>query len=188
MLKYSIDYHIKYFEEIAKKLSGYTYKCVISFVYLYRNTQNNMKNIDLIPMNLNEMFQIAQGLASIAKKYNISLESCAEKIELTQFGINHGHCIDGELFEKFLGCKLEVSKDKNQRVECGCMSSIDIGMYNTCKNGCRYCYANFSPKTVAKQFMNHDPSSPLISGVIGEDDIVKEKVVKSCKNCQLKLF
>ena len=36
--------------------------------------------------------------------------------------------------------------------------------------------------------MNHDPSSPLISGVIGEDDIVKEKVVKSCKNCQLKLF
>ena len=33
--KYSIDYHIRYFEEIAKRLSGYTEKCIISFVDLY---------------------------------------------------------------------------------------------------------------------------------------------------------
>lgn len=29
--KYSIDYHITYFNEIAKRLSGYTNKCIISF-------------------------------------------------------------------------------------------------------------------------------------------------------------
>ena len=32
--KYSIDYHIRYFEEIAKRLSGYTEKCIISLVDL----------------------------------------------------------------------------------------------------------------------------------------------------------
>ncbi len=186
--KYTIDYHLKYFEEIAKKLKGYTQRCIISFVDLYRNTQNNMKSLDLIPMNLDEMYVIAKSLASIAERYSISVESCAEKIELGQFGIQHGHCIDGELFERFLGCKLDLGKDKNQRNECGCISSIDIGMYNTCNNGCKYCYANFSQKTVSRQFMEHDSNSPLISGIVGEGDVVKERKIKSCKNCQLKLF
>ncbi len=30
--QYSVEYHAKYFEEIAKRLSGYTHKCVICFV------------------------------------------------------------------------------------------------------------------------------------------------------------
>lgn len=47
--KYSIDYHIRYFEEIAKWLSGYTEKCIISFVDLYRNTKNNTKDLGLLP-------------------------------------------------------------------------------------------------------------------------------------------
>ena len=37
--KYTIDYHVNYFNELAKRLSGYTHKCVISFVDFYRNTQ-----------------------------------------------------------------------------------------------------------------------------------------------------
>ena len=32
--KYTIDYHVEYFEKIAKRLSGYTKKCIISFVDL----------------------------------------------------------------------------------------------------------------------------------------------------------
>ena len=61
-----------------------------------------------------------------------------------QFGIEHARCIDERLLGKLLGCSLNVDKDKNQRLECGCVASVDIGMYNTCKNGCRYCYANYS--------------------------------------------
>ena len=37
-------------------------------------------------------------------------------------------------------CKLRVEKDKNQRMECGCMESVEIRTCNTCKNGCKYCY------------------------------------------------
>lgn len=186
--KYTIDYHVKYFEEIAKRLSGYTKKCVISFVDMYRNTQSNMKAFGLHPLDTKEMLELAQRLVVIAEKYGIVIESCAERINLEQFGIAHGHCIDCDLFEKLLGCKLDLDKDKNQREECGCMASIDIGMYNTCKNGCRYCYATYSSKTVDRLSSLHDPSSPLISGVLGSEDIVKERVVKSCKQCQIGFF
>ena len=186
--KYSMDYHIRYFEEIAKRLSGYTEKCIISFVDLYRNTKNNTKDLGLLPLETAEMYEIAHRMSKIALKYGIKMESCAEKINLEQFGIEHGHCIDCSLFERLLGCRLDLDKDKNQREECGCMASIDIGMYNTCKNGCKYCYANYSINTVAKHYTAHNPTSPLISGVIEDEDVVKDRVVKSCKDCQMNLF
>lgn len=186
--KYTIDYHVKYFEEIAKRLSGYTHKCVISFVDLYRNTQSNMKQLDLLSLGNTEMFELVKNFVDIADKYNLIIESCAEKINLEQFGIAHGHCIDCALFEKLLGVRLNLRKDKNQREECGCMESIDIGMYNTCRNGCKYCYANYSSKTVNKNSLAHNPNSPLISGTLMSDDIVRERIIKSCKDCQMKMF
>lgn len=186
--KYTIDYHVKYFGEIAKRLSGYTMKCVISFVDLYRNTQSNTKELGLLPMGELLMYELAQRLVEIANENGLIVESCAEKINLEQFGIAHGHCIDCSLFEKLLSCRLDLDKDKNQREECGCMASIDVGMYNTCKNGCKYCYANYSSNTVAKNFLAHNPNSPLIAGEITPDDDVKDRVVKSCKNCQLNFF
>lgn len=186
--KYTIDYHVNYFNEIAKRLSGYTNKCVISFVDLYRNTQANTKDLGLLPLTSAEMFELAERLVEIANKNNLIVESCAEKINLEQFGIAHGHCIDCNLFEQLLGYKLDLDKDKNQREECGCMASIDIGMYNTCKNGCKYCYANYSSKSVTKNLELHNPNSPLIAGNIQLDDIVKERIIKSCKRCQLNFF
>lgn len=186
--KYSVDYHIHYFEEIAKRLSGYTEKCIISFVDLYRNTKSNTKDLGLLPLETTAMYEMAHRMSEIALKYGIKMESCAEKINLDQFGIEHGHCIDCSLFERLLGCRLDLDKDKNQREECGCVASVDIGMYNTCKNGCKYCYANYSANTVAKHYASHNPESSLISGAIGDEDVVKDRVVKSCKDCQLNLF
>lgn len=186
--KYTIDYHVKYFEEIAKRLSGYTLKCVISFLDIYRNTKTNLKGSDLLPLQETEMLVLAMKLSDIAHKYHLAVESCAERINLEQFGISHGHCIDGNLFQRLLGQKLDLDKDPNQREECSCMASIDIGMYNTCKNGCLYCYANHSSKAVIHNFKMHDPCSPLISGTIVEEDRISVRKVKSCRICQTCLF
>ena len=98
--KYTIDYHVKYFEEIAKRLSGYTLKCVISFLDIYRNTKTNLKGSDLLPLQETEMLVLAMKLSDIAHKYHLAVESCAERINLEQFGISHGHCIDGKLFQR----------------------------------------------------------------------------------------
>ena len=186
--KYTIDYHVNHFNELAKRLSGYTHKCVISFIDFYRNTQTHLKDLDILPLGEKEMYELAERLVEIARKNNLIVESCAEKINLEQFGIQHGHCIDCDLFERILNCKMSLSKDKNQRSECGCMESIDIGAYNTCKNGCKYCYANFSQITVNRNAEMHNSYSPLLFGkVLPEDKIVERKMV-SLKNNQLNLF
>lgn len=156
--------------------------------YNNRNTKSNTKDLGLLPLETTAMYEMAHRMSEIALKYGIKMESCAEKINLDQFGIEHGHCIDCSLFERLLGCRLDLDKDKNQREECGCVASVDIGMYNTCKNGCKYCYANYSANTVAKHYASHNPESSLISGAIGDEDVVKDRVVKSCKDCQLNLF
>lgn len=186
--KYTIDYHVNYFNEIAKRLSGYTHKCVISFVDFYRNTQAHMKDLEVLPLEEKEMYELAERLVEIAQKNKLIVESCAEKINLEQFGIQHGHCIDCALFEKILNCKMNLSKDKNQRPECGCMESIDIGAYNTCKNGCKYCYANFSPNTVIKNTAVHNPESPLLFGEVTQEDGIVERKMVSLKDIQLNMF
>ena len=174
-----MDYHITFFSQLARRLEGYTRKCIISFVDLYRNTQTNMSGLGFAPLTEKETMELAQRLANIAGKHHLVLETCAEKIDLSPYGIAHSHCIDRTLLEQIARCRLALEKDKNQRPECGCMASIDIGMYDTCRHGCRYCYATHSMKTVARNTQAHNPNSPLLCGQILPEDMVKERMMKS---------
>lgn len=174
-----VDYHVRYFEEIAKRLEGYTDRCVISFVDLYQKTQRNLKDTTAREPSRNEMMEIASKLCAIAKKYGITIQTCAEEIALENVGIKHGQCIDGALIEDLLDVKLVVGKDPNQRKECGCVQSIDIGEYNTCAHGCKYCYANFKDGVVAANRAAHDVNSPLLVGVLGPEDKVTERKLMS---------
>lgn len=140
--KYTPDYHMKAFEQIAGELQGYTSKCVISFVDTYAKNKKSMNALQAFTLQERELTAFAKEIARIAGKRNIKVASCAEEIDLSACGIAHNCCIDKALIEQIIGCKIKVGKDKNQRKECGCIASIDIGTYNTCKNGYLYCYAN----------------------------------------------
>ncbi len=173
--KMDIDYHVRYFEEIAKRLEGYTNTCVISFVDLYKKTQNNLKDTEAREPSRREMLELSMHMYLIGKQYGMTVQTCAEEIALESVGIKHGKCIDNTLIEDLLGVKLVVSKDPNQRKECGCVQSIDIGEYNTCAHGCKYCYANFKETMVLRNRTAHDPKSPLLIGHISADDKIIER-------------
>lgn len=159
--------HLEHFAYLAKKLSGYTGKCIISFIDMYRHIQGKIKPPSIRPPDETQMRFLAGKIAKIAGANNIKVETCAEKIELGDLGIAHGKCIDDELISDLTGRKRKSEKDKKQRELCGCVSSIDIGEYNTCRHACNYCYANFSQKTVAKNFSLHNNKAPLLVGEAG---------------------
>ena len=186
--RYTKEYHLKAFKSIAEALRGYTEKCVISFVDIYQKNKKNMDSLSSYELNDCELRKFAKELSKIASDNNISLGSCAEKINLEECGIVHNSCIDRELIEKIIGCKLNVGKDKNQRIECGCVESVEIGTYNTCKNGCLYCYANYSSKSVETNTVKYDPLSPLLCGQVEKNDKITIRKLASLKQSQCSFF
>jgi len=186
--KYPIEYHIHAFDKIADGLQGCTRKVIISFIDVdYRGVKSNIKELALHDFTSAAQFELSSQLAKIAQGHGLLIDTCAEGIELKKFGIEHARCIDNRLFENLLGCSLNIDKDKNQRLECGCVASVDIGMYNTCRNGCRYCYANYSQGSVITNCEKYNPLSPLISGEISDGDKVSEREAKSCRDNQKRL-
>lgn len=182
--KYTLDYHIKAFREIASKLNGYCNKVIISFVDFYSKIKRNMKEINAINLRQEEMISMARLLAYIAKENGMQIESCAEKVDLSGCGIKHGSCIDKGLIESIVGYPIKAKKDKNQREECGCIESIDIGTYNTCLNGCKYCYANGSIDRVKANIALYDSRSPILCSTITDEDRIYEREVKTIKESQ----
>ncbi len=144
-----------------------------------------MKLLDWYEAGEEELQEFAKKVSEIAKKNGMSIGSCAEKMDLEEYGIEHNCCIDKTFIESIIGCRLKAGKDKNQREECGCLESVDIGTYNTCKNGCKYCYANYSEESVVKNCSKYDPESPILCGAIDASDKITERKVKSLKDYQI---
>ncbi|KPU42886.1 hypothetical protein OXPF_36540 [Oxobacter pfennigii] len=186
--KYTAEYHSEYFEKLAKHLSNYTEKCTISFMDFYPTIKNNIVSLGITEMTKMQQWDIAEQLSRIAFKYGLKMDTCCEGIDLSKLGIRHAKCIDGDLISRIIGSSLSVEKDKNQRLECGCVSSIDIGLYNTCCNGCKYCYANHSLAVLQKNREGYDMNSPLLCSHARPGDIISERSVRSLKDNQISLL
>lgn len=194
--------------KVGNLIKGYTEKLVFSFVDVksYRKVQNNLikdtdsftrETIEMAEPNESQIKELVDGLTKLRdfwKKENgwdLTLATCAEKIDLEEYGIEHNKCIDGDLIERLFSEDSELIyylrtgklpepdlfgsmptipyqskdlKDKGQRKLCGCMVSKDIGMYNTCRHLCAYCYANTSRKVVLANKEKHSDASESIIG------------------------
>ncbi|MDK2964667.1 DUF1848 domain-containing protein [Lacrimispora sp.] len=183
-----VAYHLECFEKMAGLLQGCTERCVFSFLDFYARLGTTLRELGAFPIQEGDMFRIGEGFSQSAHKYRIQLSTCCESVDLSQFGITHASCIDGDLIEELTGCRLRKRKDTGQRPGCGCMESVDIGSYDSCAHGCRYCYGVFSQERARKNRENHDPKAPVLFGSLPENVIITQRPVKSLKDGQMDFF
>ena len=158
------EYHLEQFTTLCKELSGYTELCTISFADVYHKLNNAVKEQVLREISPEQMHSLSAAFSGIAVQAGITLRACCEAIDLTEDGILPASCIDRATVERICGHAVAAGKDKSQRTNCGCMKSIDIGAYNTCRNGCIYCYANHSRASIDRNCSRHDSASPIMIG------------------------
>ncbi len=176
--RYTPSFHAAAFAGFAEKLAGFTEKCIVSFVEMYRKCERNMQGLRLTAPPIEERTRLLHTLQRIAAAHGIALQTCATGADLEKAGIMPGKCIDNDLLARITGTEIHAGKDKNQRRECGCIESIDIGAYNSCPHGCLYCYANNDRISVTRNFAAHNPDAHLLYGTINVGDKISERVLK----------
>jgi len=140
------DFHKRNFSALAQNLEGAAQRVIISIYDKYAKAEKRFNELEregklkLLDMSIESLSGVLSDIKESAQSAGMEIQSCAENENLSMLGIRGGACIDAALIKNICGAESE-EKDKNQRPNCLCCKSIDIGAYKTCKADCVYCYA-----------------------------------------------
>ncbi|HBG65822.1 MAG TPA: DUF1848 domain-containing protein [Treponema sp.] len=161
--KYSCEYHERAFSAMSDELKGKTERCIISFIDLYKKTLRNFSGVTEVSESQQRL--LAERFGKIGAGRGIRIETCAERIDLSAYGIAQGACISRSVIEQ--ACRIKIVRNpgvQRLRSACACLPLSDIGAYNSCPHLCRYCYANYDAALVKKNVARHRPDSSFLLG------------------------
>ena len=172
--KYNLDYHKRAFSKLCMELNGYISKIIVSFIDDCKNVRNNRWTLKLKDFTESDYREIGLSFSKIAKENNMTVQTCFEKNNLTNYGFVKGECLSHELAYKLTGKTYKTGTSRKGH-NCNCVQMIDIGFYNSCKHFCKYCYANYNERKVLDNYQKHNKNSSLLIGELKSDDILKER-------------
>lgn len=170
--KYNVDYHIRAFDKLCKNLNGYVNKIIVSFMDEYKNVRSNKNILKYRTFTREDYKKIGEAFSKSAMDNGMSVQTCFEDNDLTEYGFVKGECLSHELAYILTGKKFKSSNVRKEK-KCECVQMVDIGDYNSCMHMCKYCYANYDEKAVSSNFERHDDNSSLLIGSIQSDDVIK---------------
>lgn len=186
--KYTKQIHYNTFDYMSKRLSPHINRCIFSFVDMYKKLETNMPEI--IILNNNDKIEIAKNIGSIAKKHNMIIQTCATIEDFKRFGILQSGCMTSEILGNANNITFKKVRHSGNRQGCKCIENRNIGDYDTCPNGCKYCYANKNPQIAQENYKKHNPNDLMILGNLKPTDEIQQSNQKSYLEnfIQTKLF
>lgn len=173
--KYNIEYHIKAFDKLCTLLNGYVKHIIISFIDDYKNVRKNKEILRTRPLSEKDYREIGYHFSESAKKNKMTVQTCFEDRNLIEYGFQKGECISHELAFQLTG-KTYKNWTARKEKKCNCVQMVDIGVYNSCKHFCKYCYANFDERKVVSNYQRHNPTSSLLIGELEKGDMIKRRI------------
>ncbi len=162
-----VEYHLRHFEALAASLEGLTHHCTFSFVQFYGKTSKNLgeaaqrAGIQVERPGVEAQQALARQLAQIAHSRGISFNACCDDHLLVE-GVTKSRCIDTDLIRELAPGRADGLKPKPTRPACGCAASVDIGVYDTCRFDCAYCYATSHPTAARQRQAAHNPADTIL--------------------------
>lgn len=181
---YTPAWHERAFSSLCREMAPLTDQVTISFLDEYRG----MRRSGLRAPTAQEAERFAAFAGKTAAAAGLQIRACSEQGDYSRFGILPAACIDAERLQEIAGAPLRLTRDAGQRERCGCCKSVDLGAYNTCPNGCVYCYADYSPDLLLRSLARYRPESPLLCDELLPTDTVTEKTYASDRVDQTSLF
>ncbi|MGE0154509.1 MAG: DUF1848 domain-containing protein [Reyranellaceae bacterium] len=155
------DWHRAQVAKLARALRGATDEATFSFLQPYAKSARHLDAAAKAhgftwrdPPDEEKKALLAD-LAAIARQEGMTATLCAQP-HLLSPGLAPAQCIDARRLSDVAGIDI-AAKQKGNRPGCACALSRDIGAYDSCAQGCAYCYAVRAPALAQTNLAAHDP-------------------------------
>ena len=137
-------------------LDGYVKQIIVSFIDDYKNVRKNRNVLRYRNFTEEDYKEIGISFSNSAFNHGMTVQTCFEDRNLVEYGFQKGECLSHELAYKLTGKTYKKWKARKEG-KCNCVEMVDIGVYNSCKHFCKYCYANFDEKKLPIILINIIP-------------------------------
>jgi hypothetical protein len=161
------DWHRRNFARLAKALAGATDEVVISFAQSYRKTRRNLDaaaarhGFTWRDPEGEEKRALVTALAARAADHGMALRLCTQA-DLVVPGTAPARCVDAARLSDLAGRTI-AAPVKGNRPDCLCHAARDIGAYDSCPQGCVYCYAVLTRDRAKRHHRAHDPAGEFLT-------------------------